>query len=95
MRSMRRLTEVGLLTLVVGLSIPVVIDWRSETLTHLGNVTGRSRRRGGSISYRPVRPCASECSDLRVSQWLSCKLRSVQPLGVLIGMLMVKRNIRS
>jgi hypothetical protein len=33
---MRRLTEVGLLTLVVvGLSIPVVIDWREETLARL------------------------------------------------------------
>jgi hypothetical protein len=32
----RRLTEVGLLSLVlVGLSIPVVIDWREETLTRL------------------------------------------------------------
>jgi hypothetical protein len=33
---MRRRTEVGLLTLVVvGLSIPVVIDWREETLARL------------------------------------------------------------
>jgi hypothetical protein len=33
---MRWITEVGLLTLVVvGLSIPVVIDWREETLTRL------------------------------------------------------------
>jgi hypothetical protein len=32
----RRLTEVGLLTLVVvGLSIPVIIDWREETLARL------------------------------------------------------------
>lgn len=33
---MRRCTEVALLTLlVVGLTIPVVIDWREETLTRL------------------------------------------------------------
>jgi len=33
---LRRLTEIGLLTLVVaGLSIPVVLEWRGQTLTRL------------------------------------------------------------
>ena len=52
---MRRCTEVALLTLlVVGLTIPVVIDWREETLTRLQQCHREVPTSGSGIFRRPA-----------------------------------------